>query len=57
MEELKVTNIRIQNFLREKNILPVRINKLTVFYEDTDELREALIYFMKMTEYGFYEGR
>ncbi len=57
MEELKVTNIRIQNFLREKNILPVRINKLTAFYEDTDELREALIYFMKMTEYGFYEGR
>ena len=57
MEELKVTNIRIQNFLREKSILPVRINKLTAFYEDTDELREALIYFMKMTEYGFYEGR
>ena len=31
MEELKVTNIRIQNFLREKNILPVRINKLLFF--------------------------
>lgn len=54
MKEVKISSVRIQAFLHEQNILPIRLEKMMAFYEDTTDLRKALIYFMTMTEYGFY---